>query len=237
MDIDHERRGYVAEMSTRMGCDSAALVAPGGSGAITGRGRHRPAVRRGSLRIDADPATGAAAGPIAVFLGQLVPTRGTTFGWSSSRAPSWAAPHDSRRSRLRGMAPAEVRVTGSVVPVIEGWVTLPDDRRLGCRGSARELAGQQLHQQCVGPGAVGHALVGTHHSDRAEPDLAIGRDGRTVVGGRVDGQPVMAPTVDEVPGEHPDGVGAKALPMDICRQEQVDGGIPEVGIRFLPGLM
>lgn len=81
----------------------------------------------GQMRIDADPATGAAAGPIAVFLGQLVPTRDATFsvvieqGTEVGRPSRLAAAADFD---LDG-APAEVRVTGAVVPIVEGWVTLP----------------------------------------------------------------------------------------------------------------
>ena len=127
MDIDHERRAYVAEICHAMGCDSAALVAPGGSGAIADADVTVRLFDAASLRIDADPATGAAAGPIAVFLGQLVPARDTTFsvvieqGAELGRPSRLAAAADFDASG----APAEVRVTGAVVPVIEGWVTLP----------------------------------------------------------------------------------------------------------------
>jgi len=127
MDIDHQRRAYVAEVCLALGCDSAALVAPGGSGAIADADVTVRLFDAGSLRIDADPATGAAAGPIAVFLGQLVPTRGATFEVVIEQGTEVGRP-----SRLTAAAdfhsdgsPAEVRVTGAVVPVIEGWVTLP----------------------------------------------------------------------------------------------------------------
>jgi trans-2,3-dihydro-3-hydroxyanthranilate isomerase len=127
MDIDTERRAYVAELCRSMGCDSAALVAPGGSGAIVDADVTVRLFDAGELRIDADPATGAAAGPIAVFLGQLVPTRDATFTVVIEQGTEVGRP-----SRLTAAAdfdpdgaPVEVRVTGSVVPVIEGWVTLP----------------------------------------------------------------------------------------------------------------
>jgi trans-2,3-dihydro-3-hydroxyanthranilate isomerase len=127
MEIDHERRSYVAEICHAMGCDSAALVTAGGSGAIAGADVSVRLFDAGSLRIDADPATGAAAGPIAVYLGQLVPSRGTTFGVVIEQGSELGRP-----SRLVAAAdfdadgaPAEVRVTGAVVPVIEGWATLP----------------------------------------------------------------------------------------------------------------
>ncbi len=135
MDVDHQRRAYVAEVCLALGCDSAALVAPGGSGAIADADVTVRLFDAGSLRIDADSATGAAAGPIAVFLGQLVPTRGATFevvieqGTEVGRPSRLAAAADFHSDG----SPAEVRVTGAVVPVIEGWVTLPD----GAPGQSR----------------------------------------------------------------------------------------------------
>ena len=99
-----------------------AAVAPSSGADVTVR-----LFDAGELRIDADPATGAAAGPIAVFLGQLVPTRDDTYCVVIEQGTEVGRP-----SRLTAAAdfdpdgaPVEVRVTGSVVPVIEGWVTLP----------------------------------------------------------------------------------------------------------------
>jgi trans-2,3-dihydro-3-hydroxyanthranilate isomerase len=127
MDVDHERRSYVAEICNSLGCDSAALVAPGGSGAIDGADVTVRLFDAGALRIDADPATGAAAGPICVFLGMLEPTRGATH-----RVVIEQGTEVGRPSRLEAAVdfgpdgtPGEVRVTGGVVPIIEGWVTLP----------------------------------------------------------------------------------------------------------------
>jgi trans-2,3-dihydro-3-hydroxyanthranilate isomerase len=127
MEIDHERRSYVAEICHALGCDSAALVSSGGSGDIGDADVSVRLFDAGSLRIDADPATGAAAGPIAVYLGQLVPTRSSTFRVVIEQGSELGRP-----SRLVAAAdfdadgaPAEVRVTGAVVPVIEGWATLP----------------------------------------------------------------------------------------------------------------
>ena len=127
MDIDHERRAYVAEICHAMGCDSAALVAPGGSGAIADADVTVRLFDAGSLRIDADPATGAAAGPSRCSWVSWCPRRDTTFtvvieqGTELGRPSRLAAAADFDADG----APAEVRVTGSVVPVIEGWVTLP----------------------------------------------------------------------------------------------------------------
>ncbi len=127
MDIDHERRSYVAEICHAMGCDSAALVAAGGSGDIADADVSVRLFDAGSLRIDADPATGAAAGPIAVYLGQLVPSRDTTFVVVIEQGSELGRPSRLVAAADFGAdgAPAEVRVTGAVVPVIEGWVTLP----------------------------------------------------------------------------------------------------------------
>ncbi|MBX3029638.1 MAG: PhzF family phenazine biosynthesis protein [Chloroflexi bacterium] len=127
MEVDHERRSYVAEICHSLGCDSAALVAAGGSGAIPGADVTVRLFDAGALRIDADPATGAAAGPICVFLGMLGPTRDATH-----RVVIEQGTEVGRPSRLEAAvdfgpdgAPGEVRVTGAVVPIIEGWVTLP----------------------------------------------------------------------------------------------------------------
>jgi len=79
------------------------------------------------MRIDVDPATGAAAGPIAVLLGQAEGMRGGTYRVVLEQGVEIARP--SRLVAEVDYTPdgraAEVRVTGSVVPVIEGWLTLP----------------------------------------------------------------------------------------------------------------
>jgi trans-2,3-dihydro-3-hydroxyanthranilate isomerase len=126
-DVDHQRRSYVAEICGSLGCDSAALVAPGSSGAITDADVCVRLFDAGSLGIDVDPATGAAAGPIAVYLGRLAGARST-----SHRVVIEQGAEVGRPSRLMAEVdfgpdgrPGEVRVSGSVVPLIEGWVTLP----------------------------------------------------------------------------------------------------------------
>ena len=80
-----------------------------------------------SMRIEADPATGAAAGPIAVYLGQVAGCRDATYRVVIEQGVELGRP-----SRLvaeadfddHGRAVA-ARVAGTTVPVIEGWVTLP----------------------------------------------------------------------------------------------------------------
>lgn len=126
-DVDHERREYVAELCQAYDCDSAALVAPGNSGTISDADVSVRIFDSDRLRIEADPATGAAAGPIAVFLGTLAGTRSKTFrvvieqGVEVGRPSKLIAEVDFGPEGT----PGEVRVAGSVVPIIEGWVTLP----------------------------------------------------------------------------------------------------------------
>jgi trans-2,3-dihydro-3-hydroxyanthranilate isomerase len=128
VEVDMERRRYVAEICRSLGCDSAALVAPGGSGAVPDAAVSVRLLDAGDLRIDADPATGAAAGPIAVFLGELEGVRDATHrvvieqGTEVGRPSRLIAEVDFRPDGR----PGEVRVSGQVVAVIEGWVTLPD---------------------------------------------------------------------------------------------------------------
>jgi trans-2,3-dihydro-3-hydroxyanthranilate isomerase len=127
MDVDHERRAYVAELADAYDCDSAALVAPGTSGTIADAEVSVRLFDSEQMRIEADPATGAAAGPIAVFLGQVAGIRDATYRVVIEQGVELGRP-----SRLvaeadfddHGRAVA-VRVAGSTVPVIEGWVTLP----------------------------------------------------------------------------------------------------------------
>jgi trans-2,3-dihydro-3-hydroxyanthranilate isomerase len=127
MDVDHERRAYVAELADAYDCDSAALVAPGTSGAVAGAEVTVRLFDSEQMRIEADPATGAAAGPIAVYLGQVAGCRDATFRVVIEQGAELGRP-----SRLvaeadfddHGRAVA-ARVAGSTVPVIDGWVTLP----------------------------------------------------------------------------------------------------------------
>jgi trans-2,3-dihydro-3-hydroxyanthranilate isomerase len=126
MDVDPERREHVAEICSSYGCDSAALVAPGNSGTIADADVCVRVLDAGTFKIDADPATGAAAGPIAVFLGSVAGVHGTfrvviEQGVEVGRPSRLAAEADFGASGR----PEEVRVSGRVVPVIEGWVTLP----------------------------------------------------------------------------------------------------------------
>jgi trans-2,3-dihydro-3-hydroxyanthranilate isomerase len=126
LDVDHEQRQAVAEICRSVGVDSAVLVAPGNSGTIADADVSVRMFDASTLGIDADPATGAAAGPLCVYLGLLAPTRGATHRVTIEQGTEVGRP-----SRLRAAADFDadgnviaVRVTGSVVPVTEGWVTL-----------------------------------------------------------------------------------------------------------------
>jgi trans-2,3-dihydro-3-hydroxyanthranilate isomerase len=126
LDVDHEQRQAVAEICHSLGVDSAVLVAPGNSGTIADADVSVRMFDAGSLGIDADPATGAAAGPLCIYLGSLVPTLGATYRVTIEQGTEVGRP-----SRLHAAADfdadgrvTEVRVTGSVVPISEGWVTL-----------------------------------------------------------------------------------------------------------------
>ena len=126
-DIEEERQSDVSGLLEAYDCDSAALLAPGNSGTIADADVSVRIFDARSLRIDADPATGAAAGPIAVYLGQLAGARGRTYrvvveqGVELGRPSRLVAEVDFSSEG----SPTEVRVSGEAVPVIEGWVTLP----------------------------------------------------------------------------------------------------------------
>ncbi|MEJ7752741.1 MAG: PhzF family phenazine biosynthesis protein [Candidatus Limnocylindrales bacterium] len=126
-DIDRDRTDELAEICEELGVVSAAIVAPGGSGQIPDADASVRIFDSSEMRIDVDPATGAAAGPIAVLLGQAQDVRGGTFrvvleqGVEIGRPSRLVAEVDF----LDDGRPGEVRVAGTAVPVMEGWLTLP----------------------------------------------------------------------------------------------------------------
>jgi trans-2,3-dihydro-3-hydroxyanthranilate isomerase len=127
-DIDPELSEHVAEVCSSFGCESAALIAPGNSGVIADADISVRLFDASELGIGADPATGAAAGPIAVFLGQVAGAHAVT-----QRVVIEQGTELGRPSRLQAEAdfgpdgrPGEVRVAGTVVPLVEGRLTLPD---------------------------------------------------------------------------------------------------------------
>lgn len=126
-DVSNERSHQVADFAATYGADSAALVAPGNSGAVADADVHVRVFVHPRQGITEDPATGSAAGPIAVYLGRLARTRGKTY-----RLVIEQGVEVERPSRIvaevdfdEGGHPGEVRVSGDVTPVLEGWVELP----------------------------------------------------------------------------------------------------------------
>jgi trans-2,3-dihydro-3-hydroxyanthranilate isomerase len=126
-EVERERVASLAEFASGYGSDSCALIAPGASGAIPDAVASVRLFDAGRMQIAADPATGAAAGPIAVFLGRLARVRSESFRVVLEQGTELGRP-----SRLVAEAdfggdghPTEVRVSGMTVPVMEGWITLP----------------------------------------------------------------------------------------------------------------
>ncbi|MBA2255323.1 MAG: PhzF family phenazine biosynthesis protein [Chloroflexi bacterium] len=127
-DISNERSHQIADFASTYGSDSAALVAPGNAGAVPDADVHVRVLVHPRQGITEDPATGSAAGPIAVYLGRLARTRDATYRLVIEQGVEVGRP-----SRLvaevdfdGGGQPGEVRVSGCVAPLIEGWVELPD---------------------------------------------------------------------------------------------------------------
>lgn len=126
-DVEGERAADLARFAETYGSDTMALIAPGNSGAVPDADVHARILVDPRSGIIEDPATGSAAGPIAIFLGLLARQRGAT-----RRVVIEQGVEIGRPSRLVAEVdfsvegrPVEARVTGEVVPVAEGWVTLP----------------------------------------------------------------------------------------------------------------
>jgi trans-2,3-dihydro-3-hydroxyanthranilate isomerase len=126
-DVANERSADVARFAETYGADSAALVAPGNSGVVEDADVHVRVLIDPRLGIVEDPATGSAAGPICVFLGlvagrkgaaqRVVIEQGVEIGRPSRLVAEVDFDADGRATRAR--------VTGSTVPISEGWLTLP----------------------------------------------------------------------------------------------------------------
>ena len=96
-----------------------------------------------------------------------------------------------------------------------------------------ELLGEEVHEQTVmPPGPVGVALVAAQDPDRAEAHRRIATDDRLVVGRRVDHQPVVALVVHQLAGQRCDGVTADTASVHGGVEEDVDRGVPIVGLVF-----
>jgi trans-2,3-dihydro-3-hydroxyanthranilate isomerase len=126
-DIEPGRAIDVSRFADSYGSDTIALVAPGNAGAVADADVHVRVLTDPRLGILEDPATGSAAGPICVFLGlagrvsgaayRLVIEQGVEIGRVSRLAAEVDFDPDGR--------PTEARVTGWVVPIAEGVLTLP----------------------------------------------------------------------------------------------------------------
>jgi trans-2,3-dihydro-3-hydroxyanthranilate isomerase len=126
-DLAAEHGLMLARFAETYGADSAALVAPGTSGAVADADVHARMLTDPKTGIVEDPATGSAAGPIGVFLGYLAGRRD-----AAHRVVIEQGVEMGRPSRLvaeidfdAGGEPTRSRVTGATRPVGEGWVTLP----------------------------------------------------------------------------------------------------------------
>jgi trans-2,3-dihydro-3-hydroxyanthranilate isomerase len=126
-DLDASHALALARYAETYGADSAALVAPGNSGAIPDADVHVRVLSDPRTGTAEDAATGSAAGPVCVFLGYLAGRRE-----AAHRVVIEQGVEMGRPSRLVAEAdfggdgePTAARVSGSVVPVAEGWIELP----------------------------------------------------------------------------------------------------------------
>ncbi len=126
-DLDASHALALARFTETYGADSAALVTPGNAGAIPDADVHVRVLSDPRTGTSEDAATGSAAGPICIFLGYLAGRRG-----AAHRVVIEQGVEMGRPSRLVAEAdfgvdgePTAARVTGQVVPVIEGWIELP----------------------------------------------------------------------------------------------------------------
>jgi trans-2,3-dihydro-3-hydroxyanthranilate isomerase len=126
-DLDASHALALARFAETYGADSAALVAPGNSGAIPDADVHVRVLSDPRTGTVEDAATGSAAGPVTVFLGYLAGRRE-----AAHRVVIEQGVEMGRPSRLvaeadfgRDGEPTAARVSGTVVPVAEGWIELP----------------------------------------------------------------------------------------------------------------
>jgi trans-2,3-dihydro-3-hydroxyanthranilate isomerase len=125
-DLESGHALALARFAETYGADSAALVAPGSSGAIPGADVHVRVLSDPRTGTVEDAATGSAAGPICVFLGYLAGRRG-----AAHRVVIEQGVEMGRPSRLVAEVdfdadgePVAARVTGTVAPIAEGWLEL-----------------------------------------------------------------------------------------------------------------
>jgi trans-2,3-dihydro-3-hydroxyanthranilate isomerase len=126
-DLDASHALAIARFAATYGADSAALVAPGGTGAIPDADVHVRVLSDPRTGTVEDAATGSAAGPVCIFLGYLAGRREAVHRVVIEQGVEMGRP-----SRLvaevdfgRDGEPTAARVTGAVAPIAEGWVDLP----------------------------------------------------------------------------------------------------------------
>src|SRR4029079_19114651 len=133
--------------------------------------------------------------------------------------------------------PCEPRVGGS--PGHGRAIPRPDKAPSGpalAGTSVYKLVRQELHQQPVDPRTVGHPLIATHRADPPETDLLVRADRVLVIGGRVDGDPMMTVFFDQAAGDEADGCRAHAVALDVVGEEEIDTGVAELGLGLLVAL-
>ena len=78
--------------------------------------------------------------------------------------------------------------------------------------------------------AVGVALVPTHDPDWSEAHCGVAADGGLVVCGWINHQAMVAPVVNQVPGQRCHGFATDTAPVHHRVQKDVDRGVPVVGL-------
>jgi trans-2,3-dihydro-3-hydroxyanthranilate isomerase len=124
--VTSDRNAASSTVARRQGCDSVALVAPGNAGVIADADVHMRVLVDPAVGIQEDPATGSAAGPVAVYLGvlggaqdewrHLIIEQGVEVGRPSRL--------DVQASFYSDGQPRSVRLTGRTVPIVEGSLTM-----------------------------------------------------------------------------------------------------------------
>ncbi|MGH2466148.1 MAG: PhzF family phenazine biosynthesis protein [Candidatus Limnocylindrales bacterium] len=126
-EVATERAGAATAIARRHDSDSVALVGPGTGGAILDADVHVRVLCDPTSGVLEDPATGSAAGPIAVYLGMLAGAREAGLRLIIEQGVEIGRPSrlDVSVAFDGAGAPASVRLSGRVVPILAGTVSLP----------------------------------------------------------------------------------------------------------------
>jgi len=125
-DLDASHALALARFAETYGADSAALVTPGHTGAIPDADVHVRVLSDPRTGTTEDAATGSAAGPICIFLGYLAGRRGAAHRVIIEQGVELGRPSRLVAEVDFGMdgEPTAARVSGTVVPIAEGWLEL-----------------------------------------------------------------------------------------------------------------